>query len=321
MKVCFWGTTGSLSAGINANTIRDKLFDALKLSVGEKLDSDDAINSFIDNNLPFNTSGTFGNNTSCVEIRGGNEFIILDAGTGIRDFGNWCMRKFAGQETKEKPIFHIFLSHLHWDHIQGFPFFTPAYIPGNTVNVYGFHPDIKDSFLKQQSAPNFPVPLNVMGADINFKILDLDQEHEIAGFKIRGMEQNHPDASFGYRFEKDGRAVVYSTDSEHKEDSNEPDYHFIPFFKDADLLIFDAMYSLLEAIDLKEDWGHSSNLVAVELACRSKVKRLCLFHHEPVHNDATLSNILENTRKYLKIFDEESQMQIDTAYDGLCIKI
>jgi len=155
-------------------------------------------------------------------------FLLLDSGSGIRDFGNSIM-----QSKKFPCTFHIFMSHVHWDHIQGFPFFIPGFIKGNKVKIYGFHDNIEKVFIDQQTPPFFPVPLEYMQAEKQFIQLSLEKEYEIAGFKVRGISQNHPGGSYGYSFEKNNKKIIYSTDSEHDLDRYDLIQPFIEFFKDS----------------------------------------------------------------------------------------
>lgn len=320
MKVSFWGTRGSLPAVRPARMIENKIFQALLAAQGRQFISDDAILDFIEQELPFNVRGTYGTNTSCVEVVGGDAYVLCDAGTGIRDFGNKVLADMTGM--KSPPTFHLFLSHPHWDHIQGFPFFVPAYIPGNRIHIYGCHQELQQAFENQQQPAHFPVSLKEMRAEITFHLLEPDKNYQIAGFYVRAMAQRHPGGSYGYSFVKDGKKLVYSTDAEHKEDFVEEQYPFIPFFSAADLIIFDAQYTLFDAIATKENWGHSSNLVGVELAVRAGAKRLCLFHMEHSYDDETLQATLEKTRDYLQIFSHGNRlMPIDLAYDGLEIDL
>ncbi|MBP8980244.1 MAG: MBL fold metallo-hydrolase [Syntrophobacterales bacterium] len=313
MRVHFWGTRGSLPTALNAAQVRGKIIGALKAARGRTLIDEEEIAAFVDRELPFAIRGTYGGNSSCIEIRGGNGHVLCDAGTGLRDFG---------QTVNTSPgVYHLFLSHLHWDHLQGFPFFTPAYIPGNHVRIYSFHPDMEGAFTTQQRPPFFPVPLAAMRAEISFHPLEEGETYEIAGFQVRGTKQHHPGDSYGYRFAKDGKSVVYSTDSEHKKDAENPHYPYLDFIRETDLLIFDAQYTLLDAISDKENWGHSSNVVAVEMAVEGRVKRLCLFHHEHTYDDAMFDELLEDTRTYLRIHAETSRLEILLAYDGLEIEI
>ena len=321
MQVYFWGTRGSLPTSITNKMIEAKIFKAVQASRAYTLETDEAIKNFIRDKLPFAVREGYGGNTSCVEIASGEDYVLCDAGTGLRDFGNHYMKaKKTGQNSLPN-IFHIFMSHLHWDHIQGFPFFTPAFIPGNRIHVYGCHADLEQIFINQQNAPCFPVPLQAMRADIHFHVLQPGNSYDIAGINVTGIKQNHPGDSYGYSFVKDGKKVVYSTDSEHKESAKDDNYAFIEFFRNADLLIFDAQYSFLDAVDTKENWGHSSNILGVELAVRAGVQRLCLFHNEHTFDDEALDQFLNDTRKYLQILDGTSALEIYLAYDGLEIEI
>jgi len=315
VRVHFWGTRGSLPASMTFQAVEQKIVKALQAAKGLNFSRDEDILHFVQNSIPFSVRGTFGTNTSCMEISGGDEYVICDAGTGIRDLGNHLAASGSAQNPS---VFHIFISHLHWDHIQGFPFFVPAYIPGNRINIYGCHSGLLQAFENQQQSTHFPVNLHEMRAEINFHQLEPEQIVTISGFEVNPFAQQHPGVSFGYSFVKDGKKLVYSTDAEHKSEATTPDYPFINFIRDADLLVFDAQYNLLDAIDSKLNWGHSSNLAGVELAVSAGVKRLCLFHQDPTDDDSVLEDKLAKTRSYHKIYaGSEHQMQIDLAFDGL----
>ncbi len=318
MKLHFWGTRGSLPYSVRPEQVKKKIEMALTEAVEYGLNNTDDVGDFIENNLSFDIRASYGCNTSCVELRWGPEFIICDAGSGLRDLGDYVMTS----GLKPPQTFHIFQSHLHWDHIQGFPFFTPAYIPGNTIHIYGYHDQLEAAFVNQQMPPYFPVPLSAMSADIHFHVLDVSQTRNIAGVQVHGIKQVHPFDSYGYCFEKDGRKVVYSTDSEHQEESEKEDYAFIDFARNADVLVFDAQYRLVDHFITRRTWGHSSNIVAVELAVRADVKQLCLFHNEHTVDDHQLEKFLEETRTYLGIYTKgTSYMQIHLAHDGLEIDL
>lgn len=328
MKVKFWGTRGSLPAPCTGEQVGRKIERALKLARGHDLSTDAALEKFIREQLPFAIRSTYGTNTSCVEIRRpGSNFVVLDCGSGLRDLGQSLLRD--GQ-VREGSRFDIFLSHLHWDHIQGFPFFGPAFLPGVSIVIHTCHPEAEEAFRDQMQPPVFPIPFDILKADIRFEVHSPDQPFSAAGYEVSMIEQRHPGKSYGYRFEADDRAIVYSTDSEHKEDCHRDDYPFLPFFESADLLIFDAMYSLADATFSKADWGHSSNIAAVELAARSRVRRLVLFHQEPTSPDEDLDAFLFNTHRYSGVFYQEARDRIGPkpfpeeivlAYDGLEIEV
>jgi phosphoribosyl 1,2-cyclic phosphodiesterase len=319
LNVRFWGTRGSLPAPVGHRQMREKIRQALLAACEHGLSNPDHVDQFIDDVLPFSVHGTFGGNTSCVEIAvPGEEFVLCDLGTGAREFG---ARVLAESGAAQRHCFNVFLSHLHWDHIMGFPFFAPAYLPGNRIRIFGCHDTLREALLRQQSAPCFPVAFGALGASIEFIEMEPGIDYQIAGFSVRAIRQFHEGESYGYRFARDGKAVVYSTDCEHKASVLDGSYPFVEFFRNADLLIFDAMYSLAEAVSVKADWGHSSNIVGVELAQLAKVKQLALFHHEPAYDDAGIERVLRETRRYEEISRDGHRVEIISAYDGLELTI
>ncbi|HEX7788639.1 MAG TPA: MBL fold metallo-hydrolase, partial [Methylomirabilota bacterium] len=258
MRVRFWGTRGSIPVAMSSTEVQRKLVTALVAGAGRGLDTPGKARAFVERELDFSVSHTFGGNSSCVQLlTGDQDYTLCDLGSGARVFGNEVLatRGPAGHR------FHVFMSHLHWDHIMGFPFFMPAYLPGNHVRIYGCHDSLEEAFRRQNAAPSFPVDFSRMGARIEFIRLEPERDYDIAGMRVRAKRQHHGGVSYGYRFEKQGRAVVYSTDSEHKQADPQETQAFVQFFRDADLVIFDAQYSLADAVSVKEDWGHSSNVV------------------------------------------------------------
>ena len=312
MLIRFWGTRGSIPVAITSASVKQKLVTMLLKAMGKPLDTVAAIEAFVEREGP--TPYTFGGNSSCVQLEtGGSEYVVCDLGSGARAFGNDVLARRGPRGH----TFHVFMSHVHWDHIMGFPFFTPAYIPGNTVRIYGCHDVLEEAFRRQHAAPSFPVDYDRLGATIEFVRLVPGTDYDIAGLRVRAMAQHHAGESFAYRFERDGKVVVYSTDSEHKLEDEGQTNAFVAFFQDADLVIFDAMYSLSDAITVKEDWGHSSNVVGVELCQRAGAKHLCMFHHEPVYDDEQLTAVLQETRRFEEITRGERRLEVSSAYDGM----
>jgi phosphoribosyl 1,2-cyclic phosphodiesterase len=215
------------------------------------------------------------------------------------------------------------MSHVHWDHIMGFPFFAPAYRPGNRIRIYGAHAELEAALRRQQDVPSFPVGFSALGADIEFVRLEPDRDYELAGLNVRLMLQRHAGDSYGYRFTAAQRTVIYSTDSEHTLTDLAETHRFVEFFRDADLVIFDAMYSLADSISVKADWGHSSNIVGVELCHMADARHLCLFHHEPVHSDEAIARVLAETQRYEELArrDQAKALRVSAAYDGMEIAL
>jgi phosphoribosyl 1,2-cyclic phosphodiesterase len=319
MLVRFWGTRGSIPVAPTVPAIRRKLVAALVQGAGRGLDTPDKARAFVEGELDFAVASTFGGNSSCVEIEaGGGEYVLCDLGSGARAFGAAVLARHGAGRPQ---TFHVFMSHLHWDHIMGFPFFTPAYIPGNRIRIYGGHAELEEAFRRQHGAPSFPVAFSQLGASIEFVHLAPGRPYEIAGLRVSLKRQRHTGDSYGYRFERGGKIAVYSTDSEHKLDDPDEARAFVDFFRDADLVIFDAQYSLAEAVSVKEDWGHSSNVVGVELAQMAGVRHLCLFHHEPILEDEQLAAMLRETRRLEEITRGQQRLEVSAAYDGMEIAL
>jgi phosphoribosyl 1,2-cyclic phosphodiesterase len=317
-RIRFWGTRGSLPVALTAPAVRDKLVAVLRDASGRTFRSDADIERFIDK-LPFEVGSTFGGHTSCVEIdTGTGDYVVCDLGSGLRPFGQAVIARH-GPGTPQ--TYHLFVSHLHWDHIMGLPFFGPAYIPGNRLFFYGAHPELEAALRRQMEPPSFPVSFGAFNAAIEFVHLEPDTTHEVAGMRVTLKRQHHTGDSYGYRFERNGRVVVYSTDSEHKFEDPGESAGFARFFRDADVVVFDAMYSLADAISVKADWGHSSNIVAVELCQLAQARHLCLFHHEPALDDAALAKMLAETKRYEEITRTGDPLRVSAAYDGLEITL
>jgi len=317
-RIRFWGTRGSLPVALTSAGVREKLVVALRAASGRHFASDSEIDAFIES-LGMPAAGTYGGHTSCVELEtGGPDYVLCDLGSGVRPF---AQQAIARHGTASPQTYHIFMSHMHWDHIMGLPFFIPAYIPGNRLRIYGGHRELEAALRRQHGAPSFPVDFSALAAAIEFVHLEPGIDHQVAGMTVRLLRQRHAGDSYGYRFSALGRSVVYTTDSEHKlVDATETD-RFVNFFRDAELVIFDAMYSLADAVSVKEDWGHSSNIVGVELCHLANARQLCLFHHEPALDDEAIARVLAETRRLEEITRTGQPLAVSAAYDGMEIDL
>ena len=236
-----------------------------------------------------------GGNTPCVLLSfGSGRIAILDAGTGIRKLGKDLL------EDRHEQYDNIFvgLSHTHWDHIQGFPFFRPAYDPRRHFTIAicgkGAHgKGLETLFGMQMQQEFFPTRLEKMGAEMTFWAPDLSRYTTPGGVTVEASKQNHPGDSYGYRFEDAGKTLVYCTDVEHA-DGIDPSV--VALARDADLLIHDAQYTP-EELEEKKGWGHSSWEQAVAVAEQAGVKKLALFHHDPEHTDSLLLKVERDCRQ------------------------
>lgn len=232
-----------------------------------------------------------GGNTSCVELRCGDTRIVFDGGTGIRLLGQELLREMPVEA-------YIFFSHVHWDHIQGFPFFTPAFVPGNRFHLYGGNNvthTLEETLAGQMDYPSFPVHLTDMAAQMDFhdlregQTIDIPEGDEV--IRITNTRGNHPNGVFAYRIDFRGKSMIYCTDTEHYD---VVDVKLARLAKDADVLIYDTMYLPEEYSGEagggpKTGWGHSTFEQGVKLAVEANVKQLVLFHHDPMHTDAMVA--------------------------------
>jgi len=317
MKVRFWGVRGSLPTPITAAEISGKLIQALLSARGVDISDADAVRAYVAS-LPLVIRGTIGGNTPCVEISSGGQQLIFDAGSGLRPLGESMM---AGPCGRGEGVVRLFLSHLHWDHIQGLPYFSPAYVPGNQITIYGAYDGFDRQLLLQQTSPHFPVRLEKMGATFHFHLLREGETLQLGDCQVRLFGQRHPDTSYSYRVEDGRAAVVYATDAEYRDLDEENLHRHVDFFYQADALIFDAQYSLREAFFEKDGWGHGTAFVGIDLAKQADVKRLVLFHHEPAYNDLALIELLETARLYKAQDPEQPSLEILLAYEGLELEL
>jgi ribonuclease BN (tRNA processing enzyme) len=273
----------------------------------------------------------YGGNTSCVEVRADNgTLIICDSGTGIRELGVNLL------ENREQVHGHVLISHTHWDHIQGWPFFMPAFLKGNEFTLHalaGLNQSLNHVLSNQMEYTYFPVRLDEMAARISFDEVR-EGELSIDGVRITAHYLNHTSICLGYRIEADGKTVVYASDTEPHgltiaaPEGYEPRAGYAPrfvheedrrlaeFVEGADLLIFDAQYTDDEYA-AKIGWGHSTTSYATDIAVLGKVSRLALYHHDPLRSDDGVDKIVETAcrraEQYgadLKIFGAAERMVV-----------
>jgi len=293
--------------------------------------------------VPGPTTVKFGGNTSCLELRFGEEdrLVVIDLGSGIRELAGQVMKK----DLPRGPIrTSIFLTHTHYDHIMGFPFFTPIFIPGTELDIYGpvtYEEDTLDKIVGDQLRYRyFPVRLEELRAKINYFALKEGSMDLGGGLKVTTKYLNHPILVLGYRFEFQGR--VFCTAYDHEMFRNvfdvkpdDPGYDpaavkegeiaareenekVLQFFKGADLLVHDTQYTHKEYLASKLGWGHSSYEWAVNAAHKADVKHIILFHHDPLRTDRELERLLAAYRASVK---GKTGMEISVAEEGRTIEV
>jgi len=234
----------------------------------------------------------YGGNTSCVEVTAGDRCIILDAGTGIRSLGHDFLRR--GLDHAE-----ILLTHTHWDHINGFPFFAPAFSKDCSFNIRAGHLNeqggIESVLASQMTHPMFPVPMTVMQAKLTFEDFHAGETLALGGgVEVQTRSLRHPNGAVGYRVEYGGRALAYVTDTEHV--PGETDENVLDLMRGADLAIYDSTYTD-EEFPAKIGWGHSTWEEGIRLARLAGARRLAIFHHDPEHDDSFMEGLEDQARR------------------------
>ncbi|MDR1972510.1 MAG: MBL fold metallo-hydrolase [Treponema sp.] len=259
--------------------------------------------------------GSVGGNTPCLSVHSADKpsrVLIFDGGSGIREMGNAMYRE------KPKPsLYRLFFSHFHWDHIQGLPFFGPAYDPSVTMEFYSPVAEMEQIIRAQMSPPNFPVYLEAMGSRKLFH--PFKGPLEVEGFRISCKKMNHPGDSYSYLVEEGERRFIYATDTELTAADFTKDEENTRFFKNADLIVIDCQYTLGEAIE-KYNWGHSAFSMAADFAANWEIKHMVLFHHDPTYSDHKLYNMLQSARWYLERMNIRG-IELTLATEGLEIKL
>ena len=285
---------------------------------------------------PFSTHLGVGGNTSCVEITAGDHLLICDAGTGIIPLGNKLM-----QQDKIREML-VILTHYHWDHVCGLPFFVPAFMPDWKINFFGPGDNsalIEEHVAAQMQAPYFPVGTETWLAEINY-LETQSNGFQYGPMKISFSNVHHPGITYGYKIELNGKTIVYASDNEckfieksikHRTDEfNEEELALFEdmiheehqseskLFKDADILIHDAQYTL-DDYDKKHGWGHSCYVDAIDTAIGANVKELYLFHHDPNHDDAAIEAIQKHSNEIIR--EKGSSLICHIAKEGMTIDL
>ncbi len=321
MKVTFWGVRGSIATPIKGHAVNSKIRKILEYASPADVLDEASIDRFL-RSLPFSLKETYGGNTTCLELRTRqNELVIVDAGTGIRELGNKILSE--GYMDGEGECFLLF-THSHWDHIQGIPFFIPFYVPGNRFHVHAISEDFEGRLRYQHSDRHFPIAFEGMQAARTYTQHQVGEPFSLYGLNVTSRAVRHPGNSYSYRFEEDGRVLIFCTDAEFKVEDMDDIEEYLEYFHKADVLIFDTQYTFEEQLQ-KIDWGHSSASIATDIALKAGVRKLVLFHHDPSYDDEKLDEVYLRALRYKEMVESStsggSDLEIVMAYEGLEIEV
>ncbi len=287
MQIRLWGVRGSLATPISNDEYSGKIRHILKSAIEYGLKSADQIDGFLET-MPEMYRCVYGGNTTCATVTSDSGLMyIIDCGSGIRPLGDELMKGPCG---RGEGVVHILLTHYHWDHIQGLPFFKPLYIKGNEIHFYSMYNDQEEYLKNQMRPPYFPATFEGTPSTKYFHHLDpkmkktLMLEDDLA---VDFHSLKHPGGSFAFRFRQKGKIFIFATDAEFTGEVLEAQNAKLDFFEAADLLVLDSQYTLDESF-IKIDWGHTSYTMAVNCGIRWNVKTLVLTHHDPSYTDAKL---------------------------------
>ena len=314
MLVRFWGVRGSIPTPLSPEQVQAKITAVVERISPADIASEEAKEKFIAN-LPDYLFGTVGGNSACVELRTdtGKEFI-LDCGSGLRSY---CKN---GIQPGDKH-YYIFMSHFHWDHIQGLPFFDASFNPSAKIEIYSTFPAAERILEEQSRRPYFPKSAcwPSVKKQFTFHLVEADKPFYVKGVKVTCHKMKHPGNSYSFCFEENGKKFIYATDVELQSADFDTDGRNAKFFQDADMLILDSQYTVEEAIK-KENWGHSSFCYAIDFAALWNVKNLYLFHHEPTYDDKKIYSILKSARWYAG-YSAQVKTKVYLAIEGQEIEL
>ena len=263
---------------------------------------------------PGPTTVHYGGNTSCVEVRAGGEIILLDAGSGLRALGRSLLAEFKNRPLK----LTMLLTHTHWDHIQGLPFFGPVYDSRCRLRILGrkgARKGLVNALTGQMESSYFPIPFHKLPGNIKIEELK-DFNFNIGPVRGRALRANHPGLCVGYRLSWHDRSVAFFPDAEPRHGGDDPE--MIEFVHNADVLILDSQYDSAEYRQ-HAGWGHGCVDDSVTLALQAGVKQLCLFHHDPDHDDKRIDGLVRHARRL--VAKRKGKLCVDAAREGMTIKL
>lgn len=310
MQIRMWGVRGSLATPLSTPLLREKAEALLAEATPADLADAVSIKAYLDKSPH---AWTYGGNTSCVEVGLGDATLVLDAGTGLRGLG--LQLASDGRLAKADHGLHLLFTHFHWDHICGFPFFGPLYVPGRKIDVWSGRSDAERLLKVQMGDAHFPVKWEMLKSQVTCHQIPEDSPVQVGGAEVKILPLIHPDKAYGYRITAGGRSVCYLTDTEVSKNPNRVSEDYANFVDGADVVIVDAMYGFLEYHD-KVNFGHSTIFNFIDFFKDTDLGELVIFHHDPMASDPAVSKLCTDAQRYAELVAPGARWRISAASEG-----
>jgi phosphoribosyl 1,2-cyclic phosphodiesterase len=261
--------------------------------------------------------GGHGTSTTCIQVKSGTESLIIDGGSGLRNLG----ADLIHNQGSNRSAYHILLTHFHWDHLMGIPFFWPLFSKDKTVHFYSVQSELAEAIRLLFRRPFFPVAFEQLQATIKFHIVEARKPFSVCGFDITAYLLDHPDPCYGFRISRGDKHYAHCVDTEGTRVSAEEIGADLPLYQNADLMYFDAQYTMPELAE-KANWGHSAARIGLEIALREGIRQVVFGHHDPGADFQSMRSLETEARAYMQsALKGLSPLKWQFAYDGLEIQL
>lgn len=312
MLLKYWGVRGSLPTAPTPKDWSEQISNIFEGALERAGESSSAVREYL-KSLPVIQVGGFGTATTCVEIHSSETHLILDGGSGIKHLSDKIM---SGATGRVKGRYNIFMTHFHWDHVIGLPFFVPHFIPGCEIHYYGVQKNLEEMIRGVFKKPYFPVPFEQLKAKIHFHVVEARKPFQIDDITCTPYLLDHPDECWGLKVQVGDKVYAHCVDTEGTRVSREELREDLPLYQNVDLMYFDAQYALNALAD-KVNWGHSAAQVGLDIAMREKIPQVLFAHHEP---SASTAEILELARQTQQFYDSMMVLEQEKGHEAFAVQ-
>lgn len=309
MRIRIWGCRGSLPTPMSSQALERKVAALLAELTPADVANPQAKQAFL---ARTRHAWTYGGNTSCVEVSSNDTTLVVDAGSGLSAMG----QDLVSREGWQKRKLGILLSHFHWDHICGFPFFAPIYRPGVEIEVWSGRPDAEELLAVQMGSAHFPAKWHKLPSKIHGSSLEIGAKATFGDMAIQSMELQHPDGARGWRIEANGKSLCYLTDTEVSLNPTLLAPRYAAFVEGADVVLVDAMYGFLAYHD-RINFGHSTIYNWIDFFGASNIGELVIFHHDPGADDFSVDELLASAQRYQELTAPDAKWRLRAAREGM----